>query len=575
MMATSAGFAQQVSGRAERVVSVKEIANKGMMVQQQFAADNSAKAKGPRRAAADGFYQTKPAGSLYRNFDRGYGYYAAFVLVSPYDDIVFNDMSSSSATNKWYLYGSNGGYDMTENKDADNNLNLGYLTPGYQYPGTVLKSEDGTKADSLGINNLYGSYATYPIYVIPDSIGTLGFLDDHTGAYGWGGLDNAYLFGSGTRTYSGGTVATCYAVYQEYPKPMSPLYVENAECLIFCDSATHLAAGVELTMTIYNSETEEVIATLTATSDDVVDFERYGNHSGYKTGEYYGGYLVFANKQKDAFGAEYNAPFTIDCPTTVVIDGLQQDGVNVCFTGVEIQDADLNDFAETEETEEGETTSYKQGFQMVYYTNSEGETKTTGFGYKSPIAVNITFRGVMDKIVVPDVLYSYDDDGNVEATYEGCNVLKAPTEGGTATVESTESEYVLVETVFFFKQKTAYEMYYTQDELPDWLEMEANPYYATTSNGYTYYSGTTYLTFVAEALPDGVTGRSAQVTIEGRGATADKVIEVLQGDAVSGISVVEKANTASNHALYNLNGQRVNKNAKGVLVRDGKKFISK
>lgn len=557
MMATSVSFAQSVRSSFEDALLSKSKANKGMIMQQAVANDG-VKTAGPRRSYSDGFYFSKPAGSMYYNWDLGGGYGPSFLIVSPYDEMVFTDESSSKETNMWYLFG---GTDITDYKDADYNLNLGYLSPGYMYPGVYMTSEDGSQVDSLCVNNYY--LPTYPSYyarIYCDSIHTLGFLDDHTGAYGWGALDNAYLFGTGTRTYSDGTVATCYGVYQEYPEPMSPLYVESVECKIYCDASTPLSNGATLTMTIYNAETSEVIKTLTATADDVVGMERYGSHNGYLTGEYYGGYVVFADKATDPFGNEYYNPFTIDCPTAVAITGFDQDGANVCITGVEIQSEDYADFTDAEG-------AIKQGYALAYYTDSNGEQQTTSIRYISPIALNMTFRGVMDKVLVAKTMYDTNDNA-----YEDCNVLKVAAEGGTAAAESTGAEYAYVMTAMDWFDEDGNEMYYPTEELPDWLQMEATASYDET---YGSYTGETYLTFVADELPDGVTGRSALITIEGRGTTADNVIEILQGDATSGINVVEKTNTTSNSALYNLSGQRVSKDAKGLLIRNGKKFIVK
>lgn len=562
MMATSVGFAQSVSNRLEDAMLAKSKADKGMIMQQAVANDG-VKTVGPRRSYSDGFYFSKPAGSMYYNWNYGSGYGPSFLVVSPYDEMVFTDESSSKATNKWYLYG---GTEVTSYKDADNNLNLGYLTPGYMYPGVYMTSEDGSQSDSLCVNNYYlASYPSYYARITCDSINALGFLDDHTGTYGWGALDNAYLLGTGTRTYSDGTVATCYGVYQEFPEPMSPLYVEDVECLIYCDASTPLADGATLTMTIYNAETGDVLKTLTATADDVSGMTRYGSHSGYLTGEYYGGYITFADKATDPFGNVYYNPFTIDCPTAVSITGFEQDGANVCITGVEIQEEDYADFADGVDDDGDDV--FKQAYALAYYTDEDGEQQTTTIRYISPIAANITFRGVMDKVIVATTMY--DSSNNA---YDKCNSLTAPTEGGTAAAESTGLEYAVVQTAMDWFDEDGNEMYYTTEELPDWLQMEATPSYDDSDGSYT---GTTYLTFVADALPDGVSGRSAVLTFEGRGVTADAVIEVLQGDATSGVNVIEKTNTTSNSALYNLNGQRVNKDAKGLLIRDGKKFIKK
>ena len=53
----------------------------------------------------------------------------------------------------------------------------------------------------------------------------------------------------------------------------------------------------------------------------------------------------------------------------------------------------------------------------------------------------------------------------------------------------------------------------------------------------------------------------------------DQSITILY-EEVSGINAV-KANVANNAAVYNLAGQKVGKDFKGLVIKDGKKFIQK
>jgi hypothetical protein len=86
-------------------------------------------------------------------------------------------------------------------------------------------------------------------------------------------------------------------------------------------------------------------------------------------------------------------------------------------------------------------------------------------------------------------------------------------------------------------------------------------------------SGTEFtLGFQADALPAGVEGRKATIVFMQEGARLE--VTVTQG-TVTGISVTTKTVKNVETPAYNLAGQRVNKNFKGLVVKDGAKFLNK
>lgn len=100
-------------------------------------------------------------------------------------------------------------------------------------------------------------------------------------------------------------------------------------------------------------------------------------------------------------------------------------------------------------------------------------------------------------------------------------------------------------------------------EMPEWLEVSyTDP--ADTQN--TEFD----LVFSAAALPEGVAGRSASLTFEQWGAKLE--VTVSQG-ATEGVQTVVTSKVA-NSKTYDLSGRQVN-GKKGLVVRDGKKFIVK
>lgn len=102
------------------------------------------------------------------------------------------------------------------------------------------------------------------------------------------------------------------------------------------------------------------------------------------------------------------------------------------------------------------------------------------------------------------------------------------------------------------------------EEIPEWLSVGvANE---------DYEKGIDYdLVFQAAALPAEVAGRSAVITFFQEGAQLK--VTVSQGEN-TGVQTVVTSSKAANGKLFDLSGRQVN-GKKGLIVRDGKKFIVK
>lgn len=104
-------------------------------------------------------------------------------------------------------------------------------------------------------------------------------------------------------------------------------------------------------------------------------------------------------------------------------------------------------------------------------------------------------------------------------------------------------------------------------ECPDWIKAEVDDSYLKTQGYLLFY-------FTAEPLPAGVEGRGGEIVLSLYGK--DFVIPVGQGnyDGIQGV-VAENNQKKNFNVSYNLLGQRVAANAKGVVVRGGKKLLQK
>lgn len=120
------------------------------------------------------------------------------------------------------------------------------------------------------------------------------------------------------------------------------------------------------------------------------------------------------------------------------------------------------------------------------------------------------------------------------------------------------------------------------DEVPEWLTIEvANEDYTTATKtddeGYEYeyfVNGIDYdLVFTAEALPEGVENRTAQIVFYQTGAKLTlTVTQNVEGDGIR--AIVEKT-PVKNARIFNMAGQAVGNNYKGIVLKGDKKVIVK
>jgi hypothetical protein len=141
--------------------------------------------------------------------------------------------------------------------------------------------------------------------------------------------------------------------------------------------------------------------------------------------------------------------------------------------------------------------------------------------------------------------------------------LTIPAEGGTVTISNIEPQYISGEDEGNIVTSLWIE---NEDEAPEWVNVQiANEVYTSTEGHFD-------LTFTAEALPDGVTGRTGQFVFAQRGALLK--VTVTQGEA-TGIAVTKVEVKSNNSPMFNLAGQRVNKGYKGLVIKNGRKMLNK
>ena len=112
------------------------------------------------------------------------------------------------------------------------------------------------------------------------------------------------------------------------------------------------------------------------------------------------------------------------------------------------------------------------------------------------------------------------------------------------------------------------------NEIPEWLQVVyTNPVQTgTDEEGNPIYDNTYDLIFKAEALPEGVTSRQATLVFFQEGAQLK--VTVTQGES-TGIAVTKTEVKAGNAQMFNLAGQRVSKDYKGLVIKNGAKIMNK
>ena len=142
----------------------------------------------------------------------------------------------------------------------------------------------------------------------------------------------------------------------------------------------------------------------------------------------------------------------------------------------------------------------------------------------------------------------------------GSDVLVAPVEGGYAMDVNENGEFAAValySTVLDFEN-------WGEVEAPEWIEVLLDESVLST-NGYVAAQ------FTAAPLPAGETGRTGIVTVDADGFKLDIVIK--QGDGGPATGVENVVAPVFNGKTFNLLGVEVDENYKGIVIKNGQKFI--
>lgn len=572
----------------------------------------------------EGAFYGKNMYPAYRNY-----YLWSQLSVAPWVDFTFDGFArnvNSTATPKWMFYSSNSmGIETVEEATEDDGeiktegnrtsfttsvfpLSCNYRSP-FSYPTLVL-DKDST---SLGEYSYYWSLGYHEAYMsVPDSLFNMSVWDPNfiwghfndgspVVSYYWFGVEwnkdgslkaYNYAYGSMNADMNGDGVydARQDGFVQVMDKPMAPLYIDAVEMdALSAIKGKMIADGNVLTLNIrkvnyvtkqdettgeeyQSAELGDIIETFTCSK--VTDSE---TEDGWEFGT-----LVFNKTEEDPFdGSLHNVPVVLIDEFAFEFKGFAQDGVDVNIPACYQRDEDE-----------------LYGRNPIYFQLKDLATgEVRDLSYKSAIIPCFSMHAIYDGI---DVLTdAYDSEGNV---YHNFNVLTISSEKDEETgsyygITSSGDPYTLIYTVQLYTdtitgvpnydfaavegiiaadgKETVTELNY----VPDWLMIEGyDNYHDIAPSGTSYGNGMVIVqAFTDETLPQGVKGRYVKLTIKGKGVQSADPIIVIQGDVdlnTLGLSSLQ-SNGSAEGKTFNLAGQRVNENAKGLLIRDGKKFFRK
>lgn len=555
LFVASMGFAQQVS-KIEKS-SLKD-AHKMMPVLSAESAANEKEAtlfSKPRKSVANGCYYSRPIGTYY-SFSTG----ATYLNVPAYGALFKNRCSATvKPTSVWLM---NSGAPYTSGMDENNDLSLSFIPSDYVYYLPQITAAD---CDTFRLGNATANrYA-----VVADSIaeGLLHVDLKNTGFYSAKFSDGGYAFGSGdamkvevnAETKDSITVTKDrYFIF--FDKPAKPFYLKELFFRVASNSGSYIADGVSMKAEIYTSPDPTTLGNPTSAVNSIGEKLATFTFTKDNIDTSYGG-LTISNDEVDDYGN--SLPVILTEPFVVVVSGFAQEGVDMGFLWTQ---PSRNLVPE------------ERPFPTIYeYVKEDGTAYS--YGWRNFVSGRIDhiicgLNGMWDVVDVDPLFF------DMTAPVEGGNI--ATTEGGgtDGTVHYASLQFsstLPIESTWTGEE--GFENYYI-DELPTWLnQVEVRDWSQVPAEGtpgsYQYNYG---FVIEAEALPAGVEGRKATIRILSDKGGDSGPIEIYQGDrdaaGINGVTVEEKV-TGIKRGTFNLAGQRVGKDYKGIVIENGKKIIRK
>lgn len=522
--------------------------------------------KAPRKSFETEMWYARPQGTFYL----GGQYYDEndelqsykYLVVPPFTDIKFLNVSTAAEDTKWFV----GENEKTaeDGVDENNDFTDSYykLPSGYvAYLPSLVRGDD-----SFQIANYALVCDSMPQLVHPFS-----YLEGHR-YYGYS--DGRSAFQSGPDTFDfddDGEDDTFYIenFLQFFQKPASPTLLYDV--VLWATAPNRKISNIgdlNLVFRRWSVEVDEEGNSYRALGDTIkvlhctsAEFETETISASAKV---YPGTLIFAAEELDEFGTLTATPFVLDSEYAIELSGFGLDEMDIRFYFTDQGEC-------VEEYESWATPTFlvccdEDGNRLgrLSYWNDYTDEKT-GEIVRYCYSIAYMFDVVMDGMIVD----------------EGTEAQVAPLEGGDSK-PSGEDE---IEASYLFTNLPIFEMAgeeaewtgnYDFEDIPEWAKIKIDPTYYDNMEveGAENFRGLNLVWFEVDPLPEGVEGRSA--TIKVVSATGmERTITLAQGTVMpEGVSAVLFDADGKYVKSYNLAGQTV-KNAKGITIKNGKKYLVK
>lgn len=573
VFALTAG-AQQVERMTKEQLKKQTVEkNLAPQTKELRTAKSSAVAAAPRRSQATGMYYKRPKGTFYDTFTSSSNNEYCYLVFPNFVEVTYQNMTDSAKradTKWWWSKNDVNTEDGAAEADENNDLTTTYAIPSgrlYYTPALSLGEETFTIGEGYNFAQV-GVIST-------DTVMSFTKWDLVQGGRYTGYQGGAYGFGTDVTTFDfdrDGVKEEVIgdAVVEFFEKPAAPLYLSSITLMLITNQTEAIKALPD-TASLYVSVVKvedgklgEAIAEMEYTSEQFAeDFNAFSDGDG--------GYAFadIANVEIDAFGSEIETPMIITDEFAIIISGFSQEGVDLglFFGNAGEASYDWEDMDPTYEAYyDANDNSYK-GMLSSYGKTSTGAT----ICYNAVIYLNGMFDVIQlgegyDKFVAPveggiaETVAEFENSQTGEKFHD--NVVELYTSLPWEDEDLGEENYFIV-------VGTGDE---TTDELPAWLKWTglSTDYYADYM--------VNLLQFTAEALPEGETGRYAQIRIISDKGADSGVITIAQGDVdwdKLAINSVKANSQTTDDAIYSLTGQKVQKAGKGLYIKNGHKFISK
>ena len=558
LMATTAGFAQDMA--TVRALSQSKQVTEFSVAERHELQDvkegDLNMRKAPKRTFADGVLYARPKGSYWISGTSTDNTEFEYLIVPPFTDQKFINLTTNKEESTWTL----GTSDMSSYTDEENNLifNFSKLSPGLVFA-----------CPAVNFNNIsyQAAQGVYPMDSVAMTLHPFNYLKGKR-YYGYSDGSSAFMTGADSFDFDGDGIAEEFyplGFRQYFDKPATALRLNEVIMWVTTPNQDYDGEGLYLVFNkVVRDENNrlsigEVIDTMYCTNLDLSD-------KVITDTNVYPGDITFAKLTEDEFGTPIPTPLLLNEEFAITVMGTNKKDIDVRFYFTDQGGSE-------EEFETWATPTYiipcdANGNQLGDNPNGLSYWNETASGQKYCYSAVFMFDAEMEGMEIVE-----DQDLNQQI---------APAAGGETASKAeagAEGHPAYVYTNYPFLEDGEDAGNYELEGVPTWASAKIDP------TGYEYQIGTDneirglhMIWFEAEALPAGETGRWAEVKVKSAfGITAVPSLFILQGDAQvpTGVKAIKFDADGKFVATYNMSGKRVNENAKGIIIRDGKKFINK